>query len=94
MEYCFILKDVCCVACLSVDIHRQHSDQVKSVVDVANEEKKILKKHLEKIEKLQSTLIDEQHQLEEKLQSKTNPFLRIFSLLLYVICVDVATSEA
>lgn len=64
------LKSVCCVACVTVDIHKQHSDQVKSVVDVANDERKILTEHVDKIQKLSDRFIEEQNQLEKKLQSK------------------------
>jgi hypothetical protein len=77
----FLFKDVCCVACLSVDIHKQHSDQVKSVVDVANGEKKILNEHLEKIEKLQTTFADEQRQLERMLKSKSKRLFICFVFL-------------
>lgn len=52
-----------------MDIHKQHSDQVKSVVDVANEERKILADHVDKIQKLNHQLIQEADQLEKKLQS-------------------------
>jgi hypothetical protein len=60
---------------LSVDIHKQHSDQVKSVVDVANGEKKILHEHLDKIEKLQTAFTDEQRQLRQMLRSKNKHLL-------------------
>ncbi|CAF3661028.1 unnamed protein product [Rotaria sp. Silwood1] len=76
--YCLFCKDVCCVACISVNNHKQHSDQVKSVVDVAKGEKNILNKYLEKIRKLQTTFADELSQLQQALknidiiESKTN----------------------
>jgi hypothetical protein len=60
---------------LSVDIHKQHSDQVKSVVDVANEEKKRLDEHLQKIQKLQTTFADEQRQLQQMLRSRNQHLL-------------------
>ncbi len=60
---------------MSVDIHKQHSDQVKSVVDVANGEKKILNEHLDKIEKLQTAFIDEQRRLRQMLRSKNKHLL-------------------
>jgi hypothetical protein len=53
-----------------VDIHKQHSDQVKSIVDVANKEKKILNEQLQTIQKLQTTFADEQKQLQKMLHSK------------------------
>ncbi|CAF3532115.1 unnamed protein product, partial [Rotaria socialis] len=61
--------DVCCVACLAIDIHKQHSDQVKSIVDVANGEKQILREHLEKIEKFVVDFTNEQSQLEQALKN-------------------------
>ena len=65
---CF--QDVCCVACLSVDIHREHSEQVKSVVDVANVEREALGKHLERVQRLNVAFNDEQQQLEQALRSE------------------------
>ncbi|UJR26049.1 hypothetical protein I4U23_007395 [Adineta vaga] len=67
--YCLSCQEVCCVACLSVDIHKQHSDQVKSVVDVANKEKGFLNEHLERIRKLSIAFEDEQEQLEQALRN-------------------------
>jgi hypothetical protein len=64
-----------------VDIHKQHSDQVKSVVDVANEEKKILNEHLQTIQKLQTTFANEQKQLQKMLHSK-HTLLLIYDLVL------------
>jgi hypothetical protein len=75
-----MLKDVCCVACLSVDIHKQHSDQVKSIMDVANKEKKILNEHLQTIPKLQTTFADEEKQLQKMLHSK-HTLLLIYDLV-------------
>jgi hypothetical protein len=66
----FVLKNVCCVACVTANIHKEHADQVKSVVDVANEEKKILNEHLNKIKSLQSVFINEQSQLHQILEGK------------------------
>jgi hypothetical protein len=85
------LKDVCCVACLSVDIHKQHSDQVKSVIDVANEEKKRLDEHLQKIQKLQTTFADEQRQLQQMLRSKNQHLpINVCFLLCYFLDIDVS----
>ncbi|CAF0797846.1 unnamed protein product [Rotaria sordida] len=67
--YCLFCKDVCCVACLSVDIHKQHSDEVKSVVDVANGEKKLVNEYLEKIRKLKTTFTNELNQLQQALKN-------------------------
>ncbi|CAF0786182.1 unnamed protein product [Adineta steineri] len=67
--YCLSCQEVCCVACLSVDIHKEHSDQVKSVVDVADEDRKILTEHLEKIQKLKITYADEQNELLQALRN-------------------------
>ncbi|CAF1081942.1 unnamed protein product [Adineta ricciae] len=67
--YCLTCQDVCCVACLSVDIHKQHSDQVKSVVDLIKEEKDLLNKHLKRIQKLKIAFVDEQDQLEQALRN-------------------------
>jgi len=77
---------------LSVDIHKQHSDQVKSVVDVANGEKKILNEHLEKIEKLQIVFTDEQRQLQQMLKSK-NKHLLLCILLIMMLFLDLDLSE-
>lgn len=57
------------MACLSVDIHREHSDQVKSVVDVANAERETLSKNLERVQRLKIAFNDEQKQLEQALRS-------------------------
>ncbi|CAF4442467.1 unnamed protein product, partial [Adineta steineri] len=67
--YCLSCQEVCCVACLSVDVHKEHSDQVKSVVDVADEDRKILTEHLEKIQKLKITYADEQNELLQALRN-------------------------
>ncbi len=64
------MKNVCCVACVTVNIHKEHADQVKSAVDVANEEKKILHEHLDKIKNLRTVFIDEQNQLQQILEGK------------------------
>jgi hypothetical protein len=82
--FSFILKNVCCVACLSVDIHKQHSDQVKSVVDVANGEKTILSEHLEKTQKLEAAFADEHIQLQQMLESK-NKRLLIYDLFFVIL---------
>jgi hypothetical protein len=79
-SFYFILKDVCCVACVTVDIHKRHSDQVKSIVDVANEEKKILNKHLQTIQTLQTTFADQQRQLQQMLHSK-HTLLLLYDLI-------------
>ncbi|CAF3103381.1 unnamed protein product [Rotaria sp. Silwood2] len=50
-------------------MHKQHSDQVKSIVDLANEEKKILSEHLEKIEKFEVDFTNEQSQLQQALKN-------------------------
>ncbi len=67
----FFFQDICCVAYLSVDIHKQHSDQVKSVVDVTNEEKNILNEHLDKIQKRKTIFTNEQNQLQTALKSNS-----------------------
>jgi hypothetical protein len=77
---------------LSVDIHKQHSNQVKSVIDVANEEKKILNEHLEKIEKLQIVFTDEHSQLQQKLKSK-NKHLLLCILLIMMLFLDLDVNE-
>lgn len=91
--YYFILQDVCCVACVTVDIHRQHSDQVKSVVHVANGEKSILSEHLEKIEKIEAEFTDKQSQLQQALKSKIKNLLTNMSFLV-IFFLDIDISEA
>ncbi|CAF0963502.1 unnamed protein product [Rotaria sordida] len=68
-EESLLQEDVCCVACLSVDIHKQHSDEVKSVVDVANGEKNLVNEYLEKIRKLKTTFTNELNQLQQALKN-------------------------
>ena len=89
-----MLQDVCCVACLSVDIHKHHSDQVKSIVDVANGEKKILNEHLQTIEKLQTIFSDEQKQLQTMLHSKYKLLFGYIFVFIVFCFLDLDVSEA
>jgi hypothetical protein len=86
------VQDVCCVACLAVDTHKEHSGQVKSVVDVANGEKTILREHLEKIKKLETAFSTEQSQLQQALKSKFKCLLIQVSFFV-MLFLDIDISE-
>lgn len=66
---------------MTVDIHREHTQQVKSIVDVANQEKKILHEHLDKVKNIRTVFIDEQSQLQQLLESKTKHLFKHSPLL-------------